>query len=67
VGLAKSVAVLQSADLAVPQVQGENVMPRKRKGKKHGKKRHGKRGGHVPLPILKRRLTKLAKIVAARS
>lgn len=30
-------------------------------------RKKGKRKGHVPLPILKRRLAKLSKIVASRS
>ena len=31
------------------------------------KKRHARGGGHIPLPILKRRLARLTKIVKARS
>lgn len=37
-----------------------------KKGRKKGK-RKAKRGGHVPLPILKRRLAKLSAIVKSRS
>jgi hypothetical protein len=31
------------------------------------KKKHKKRGGHVPLPVLKKRLARLERIVKARS
>jgi hypothetical protein len=38
---------------------------KRKKAKKHGKKKSHK-GGHIPLPILKRRLTKLENIVKKR-
>ena len=40
---------------------------KKRSAKKMSSAKHRKGKGHVPLPILKKRLAKLSKIVAARS
>jgi len=39
---------------------------RSRKGAKKAGRKHGKGKGHIPLPILEKRLRRLARIVASR-